>query len=102
MCEALDHPQPPTTSKIDNSTADSFFYDTLKKKRNKSWDVRYYWLIDKSDLDNFLIYWDKRINNWIDYHTKHRYTTYHREKRSNYILKGFHVNHYYTHDLKSL
>ena len=93
MCEALAHEQPPTPSKTDNSTADSFVNDTLKKKRSKSWDVRYHWLSDQSEMNNFFIYWDKGINNWADYHTKHHSPTYHKQQRHNYILQGFHMNH---------
>ena len=40
MLSALDHLQPATHAKIDNSTVSGFFNDTLKKKRSKAWDVK--------------------------------------------------------------
>ena len=54
MLTALDHLQPATPEKTDNSTASGFVNDTLKKKRSKACDVRYHWLSDQSSLDNFL------------------------------------------------
>ena len=93
---AMGHPQPATPAKTDNSTADSFVKGTLKQNRSKSWDMRYHWLIDQSELDNFFIYWDKGENNYADYHTKHFPPSHHRNVRPNYILKGHHIN--YQHD----
>ena len=46
MLTALNHLQPPTIMKTDNSTASSFANNTLKSKRSKSWDMRYFWIID--------------------------------------------------------
>ena len=54
MLTALNHPQPATPSKIDNSTACGFVNDALKKKRSKAWNVRYHWLSGQSTFDNFL------------------------------------------------
>jgi len=39
--EALGHPQPPTPIKTDNTTAHSFVYANIRKKRSKTWDMRY-------------------------------------------------------------
>jgi len=54
--------------------------------------MRYHWLIDQSNLNNFFIYWDKGENNNADYHTKHFPPSHHRNVRPKYILKGHHVN----------
>ena len=91
MLTALDHLQPATPAKTDNSTSASFVKGTLKQNRSKSWDMRYHWLIDQSNLDNFFIYWDKGENNLADYHTKHHSPTHHRNVRPTYILKGNHI-----------
>ena len=88
---ALDHLQPVTPAKTDNSTASGFVNDTLKKKRSKAWDVRYHSLSDQSALDNLFIYWDKGTNKYADYHTKHHAPTHHINSRETYVLKGFHV-----------
>ena len=53
--------------------------------------MRYHWLIDQSQLNNFFIYWDKGINNYADYHTKHHPPSHHRNVRPTYILNGHHI-----------
>ena len=92
MLTALDHLQPATPARTDNSTASGFVNDTLKKKRSKAWDVRYHWLSDQSSLVNLFIYWDKGTNNYADYHTKHHAPTHHINSREKYVLKGVHVH----------
>ena len=42
----MNHPQPPTPIKTDNSTAQAFTYNNIAIKKAKSWDMRYYWLRD--------------------------------------------------------
>ena len=85
MLHTLGHPQPPTPIKTDNSTANDFVSKNLKQKRSKSWDMRYHWLRDRSLQQQFKIYWDKGINNWADYFTKHHSTKYHKVMRPKYI-----------------
>ena len=67
----LGYPQPPTPIKTDNKTVIGFANDTLKIKKSKSWDMRYYWIKDKVSNQDFVIYWDKGLNNYADYFTKH-------------------------------
>ena len=47
ILRTLNHPQPPTPIKTDNSTANGFIHNNIHQKRSKSWDMRYYWLRDK-------------------------------------------------------
>ena len=54
--------------------------------------MRYHWLIDQLDLDNFFTYWDKGENNYADYHSKHHSPTHHRNVRPTYILQGNYIN----------
>ena len=79
MLEALGHPQRATAVKTDNSTASSFVQDLLKQKRSKSWDVRYHWLSDKQKEKVFNIYWDRGINNQVDYHSKYHSPSHHKK-----------------------
>ena len=53
--------------------------------------MRYHWLKDREQQQQFYIYWDKGSNNHGDYWTKHFSPTYHQDIRSTYILKGFYV-----------
>ena len=91
MLNALGHPQQITPVKTDNKTAESFVNNTLKEKRSKSWDMRYFWLKDRITQQQFFIYWDKGSNNHADYWTKHWSPTYHQTICSTYILKGSNV-----------
>ena len=67
MLQALNHPQPPTPIETDNKTATAFINNTLKQRRSKSWDMRYFWLLDRVSQSQFYIYWDKGDNNNADY-----------------------------------
>ena len=88
MLSTLGHPQGPTPIKTDNKTAPAFVNNTLKAKRSKSWDMRYFWLKDRISQSQFFIYWDKGSNNHADYWTKHWPSNYHQQIRPTYILKG--------------
>ncbi len=84
----LDHPQPPTPLKTDNSTATAFVHSSMKQKRSKSWDMRYHWLRERQLKDQLRIYWDKGINNDANYFTKHHPPKHHQMMWSKYILKA--------------
>ena len=85
MLEALNHPQPPTLLKTDNSTATGFICNNIHQKRSKSWDMRYPWLRDKQTQQQFKIFWEPGDNNNGDYFTKHHATVHHREQRPKYV-----------------
>ena len=51
--------------------------------------MRYYWIKDKVSNQEFIIYWDKGLNNYADYFTKHFSASYHQQIRPTYILKGY-------------
>jgi len=89
ILKALGHPQTAVPIKTDNATAASFVNDTLKRKRSKSWDVRFHWLAENQRNKTFQIYWDKGANNLADYHTKHHPPSHHQKMRKNYILQNF-------------
>ena len=97
MLQALGHPQDVTRIKTDNSTAAAFSNSTLKEKRSKSWDMRWWWLQDKVKLQEFQIWWDKGINNLADYHTKHFPPSHHQQMRPTYILKGNNLSRYISY-----
>ena len=83
--EALNHPQPPTPLKTDNSTATGFAHDNVHQKRSKAWDMRCYWLRDRQAQQQFKIHWDSGKNDEADHHTKHHPTIDHRTKRTKHI-----------------
>ena len=77
ILEALNHPQPPTPIKTDNSTANGFIHNNIHQKRSKSWDMRYYWLREQQTKNQCKFFWAKGIDNHADYTTKHHATKHH-------------------------
>ena len=84
--EELGHKQPPTPIATDNTTASGIANDTVKQKRSKAIDMRFYWIRDRTRQGQFVIYWRKGILNKADYFTKHHSHAHHREIRSSYLL----------------
>ena len=81
----MGHPQPPSTIKTDNSTAYGILTSTIRQKRSKAFDMKIYWMKDRIQLGEFIIYWDKGTNNWADYFTKHHPPCHHRLMRPKYL-----------------
>ncbi len=88
---ALNHPQPATPLKTDNSTSNSFVHANIKQRRSKTWDMRWNWLRDKVTHEQLRIYWDKGSNNNADYYTKHHPPSHHLEQRPRYVLNAHHL-----------
>jgi len=85
MLEALGHPQPPTPIITDNSTAVGIATDTIKQKRSKAIDMRFYWIRDRARQGQFVIRWKKGALNKADYFSKHHPGTHHQAIRSTYL-----------------
>eukprot|EP00536_Pseudo-nitzschia_multiseries_P010327 jgi/Psemu1/25590/gm1.25590_g len=54
----LGHPQPATPLKTDNNTAEGILNGTVKQKRSKAIDMRFYWLRDRAKQGQFNIFWE--------------------------------------------
>jgi hypothetical protein len=83
--EELGYPQPPTPIQTDNSTAYGIANDTVKQKRSKAIDMRFYWIRDRVRQGQFVVYWKKGILNRADYFTKHHPASHHQAIRSAYL-----------------
>jgi hypothetical protein len=81
----LGHPQPPTPIRTDNACADGIINETVKAKRSKAMDMRFYWVRDRVKQKQFYIYWKPGDTNYGDYFTKHHNTPHHRAVRPTYI-----------------
>jgi hypothetical protein len=79
--EELGHPQPPTPIKTDNTTANGIANDTIKQKRSKAMDMRFYWIRDHVNQGQYHVYWRKGGLNRANYFTKHHPTRHHQEMR---------------------
>ena len=83
--EELGYPQPATIIVTDNSTAAGISNDTVKQKRSKAIDMRFYWIRDRVRQGQFRILWKKGILNKADYFTKHHPASHHQQIRSSYL-----------------
>ena len=83
--EDMGHPQPPTPIVVDNSTASGIANKTVKQRRSKAMDMRFYWVQDRIEQRQFLVHWRKGAQNLADYFTKHHPARYHVEMRPVYL-----------------
>jgi hypothetical protein len=84
--EELGHPQPATPIQTDNSTATGIATDTVKQKRSKAIDMRFYWIRDRVRQGQFHVFWKRGHMNKADYFTKHHPAKYHQLVRSAYLF----------------
>jgi hypothetical protein len=62
----LGHEQPATPLRTDKSTAYGILNETIKQKRSKSMDMKYYWLQDRVRQKQFDVYWRPGKDNLAD------------------------------------
>ena len=84
--EAMGYPQPATPLKTDNSCANGIINNTMKQKRSKAIDVRFYWLRDRVKQGQFFVFWDAGKNNLADFATKHHPPAHHKQVRPIYTF----------------
>ena len=85
--EDMGHPQPATPIQTDNACAVGLSNGTVKQKRSKAIDMRFYWVRDRVKAGQFVIYWRKGEENAADYFTKHHSPSHHRRMRSRYLVE---------------
>ena len=85
LLHKMGHPQPATPIQVDNSTTDGFANDTIKQKRSKAIDMRFYWIHDQTSQGQFLIYWKPGITNLRNYCTKHHSPAHHQLMQPTYL-----------------
>ena len=104
VLEDLGHPQAPTTLVTDNSTAAGIANDTVKQRRSKAMDMRYYWVRDRVRQGQFEVKWHPGKTNLADYPTKHHPPTHHRQIRQQFMVNQPHpvLHNYYVSILLSI
>ena len=80
--QELEHSQPPTLIQVDNSTAYGSAIKSIKIKRTKAIDMRYHWVVYRTEQGQFSIHLKHGTENIADCHTKHHPPTCHRDMRS--------------------
>jgi len=81
----MGHTQPATLIQADNACAVGIANNTVKQKRSKAIDMRFYWVRDRVKNGEFIVYWQQGSNNTADYFTKHHAPSHHRRMRSRYL-----------------
>ena len=54
--EKMGYSQPPTPAQFDNSTALGIATRTIKQRKSKAMDMRFYWIRERRNQDQFNIY----------------------------------------------
>jgi hypothetical protein len=83
--EEMGHPQTATPIQTDNACAAGIANDTVKQRRSKAIDMRFYWIKDRVAQGDFLVHWRRGLENDADYFTKHHAPSHHRCMRSRYL-----------------
>jgi len=92
LLNEMGHKQPSTPIMTDNTTALGFVSKNLQPKQTKSTDMRYWWMRDRSDQNQFHYYWGSGKKILADYFTKHFCAAHHREFRPNLLTDPSTVN----------
>jgi hypothetical protein len=90
ICTALiemGHPQPATPIQTDNACAAGISNETVKQRRSKAIDMRFYWIRDRIKQGQFVVYWAPGTEKLADYFTKHHSPEHHKLMRSRYLLE---------------
>ena len=88
----MGYPQPPTPIQVDNSTACGIANDNIKLQRSKAIDMRFHWVRDRVDQQQFKVYWRPGKTNLADYVTKHHPASHHQLMRPIYLHQAQFLN----------
>ena len=69
--EEMGHSQPLTSVQVENSTESGIATGTIKQCKSKAIYIRFYWIRDRRNQEQFNIYWKPGSTNRGDYFTKH-------------------------------
>lgn len=73
----MEHPQEVTPLEMDNTTAHGILTKQLMTRHSKMIDMRFFWLRDRNNQQQFNIYLRKGKTNKGDYYTKNHPAFYH-------------------------
>ena len=85
LLEEMGHKQPPTPIQTDNTTALGFVTKNLQPKATKSTEMKYWFMHDRQDRQQFKYYWKPGKHNKGDYFTKYFCPATHRERRPTFL-----------------
>ena len=89
VLEEMGWPQPgPTPIQTDNSVAEGIANDTVKQRRSKAMDMRFYWIRDRVRQGQFRVHWKQGAWNYGDYFTKHHPPVHRQQQRPVYLYSS--------------
>jgi hypothetical protein len=74
----MGHKQDATEFKTDDTTEYGIINNTVQQKRSKAMDMRFYWVKDRVEQDQFNVGWAPGDTNMGDYFTKHHSPSHHK------------------------
>jgi hypothetical protein len=96
--EEFGHKQPPTPIVTDNSTASGITNESIKQKRSKATDMRFYWIRDPVRQNQCHVYWRRGSTKRANYFTKHHPPKNNVAMRPPYLLEPNQDNYYSCSD----
>jgi hypothetical protein len=81
----MGHNQDATELKTDNTTVDGIINNTVQQKRSKEMDMRFYWVEERVEQDQFNVGWAPGDTNMGDYFTKHHSPAHHKRMIPYYL-----------------
>ena len=81
----LGYPQDATPIITDNTTAQGFAHKTIRLKRSKAMDMRWYWVQDRIANGDYVVTWGPGADNAADYLTKVHPAKHYRALRHHYV-----------------
>ena len=82
----MGHLKPATPITTDNTTAAGIANRTVKQKRTRAMDMRFYWLVDRVEQRQFDIGWGPGDGNQADYFTKSHSPKHNQKMRPMYLV----------------
>ena len=81
----LGHPQPTTPVQIHNSTTVGIVNNTIKRRKSRSMEMRYFWLLDGGVQKIFDFLYHPGIENLADYPSKYHTGAHHNRIQPYYV-----------------
>ena len=86
LTELGHHIQPPTPIHCDdNATAVGIANNTTKRHKSKSMEMRFFWIVDQTQLGRFAIHWHPGLENLGDNQSNHHSGSHHQSVRPWYL-----------------
>ena len=82
----LGHPQPATSTRVENETTNNCICNNLQQKKSKSFDIRLHWLRDQINNSQFEMHWMKGDFNYVEYYSKNNAESHNKQVRSKCLV----------------